>query len=137
LILIDTNVLMYSFGKDDPYRRASTQVLEAVANEELDANIDTEALQEILYFYSRRGERDWGLRVFDALLRVFAAPLPIAREDAVVARTLMGGYSRLHARDAIHAAVVLNHGLEAIISADRAFDEISEIKRLDPLELYP
>jgi hypothetical protein len=30
----------------------------------------------------------------------------------------------------------LNHDLEAIISADRAFDQLSEIKRLDPLELY-
>lgn len=137
MILIDTNVLMYSFGKDHPYRQASTQVLEDVASEELNANIDTEALQEILYVYSQRGERKWGLRVFDALLRVFPAPLPIAREETVIARTLMGGYASLHSRDAVHAAVVLNHGLEAIISADRAFDEISEIKRLDPLELYP
>jgi predicted nucleic acid-binding protein len=128
---------MYSFGKEHPYRQVSTQVLEDVASEELDANIDTEALQEILYVYSQRGERVRGLRVFDALLRVFPAPLPIAREETVIARTLMGGYSWLHSRDAIHAAVVLNHGLEAIISADRAFDEISEIKRLDPLELYP
>ena len=50
---------------------------------------------------------------------------------------MLEAYPQLEPRDAIHAAVVLNHGLEAIISADRAFDEITEIKRLDPLELHP
>jgi predicted nucleic acid-binding protein len=137
LILIDANILIYSFGREHPYRQASVRILEDVARQGLDGNIDTEALQEILYVYSQRGERARGLHAFDALLRVFPNPLPIAREDLVAARTLMGSYPWLHSRDAIHAAVVVNHGLEAIISADRAFDEITEIKRLDPLELHP
>jgi hypothetical protein len=44
----------------------------------------------------------------------------------------MGGYRGFCA----HATAVVRTGLEAIISRPR-FDEISEIKRLDPLELYP
>jgi predicted nucleic acid-binding protein len=137
LILIDANILMYSFGKEHRYRQASVQILEDIARSALDGNIDTEALQEILYVYSERGERERGLQVFDALLRVFPRPLPVEREDMLAARILMGSYSWLRSRDAVHAGVAIRHNLEAIISADRAFDEVTEIKRLDPLELYP
>ena len=38
-------------------------------------------------------------------------------------------------RDAIHAAVVFEHRLEGIISADRAFDGIAGLTRFDPKEL--
>ncbi len=70
------------------------------------------------------------------MLILFPAPLPVSGEIIAVARDILSAYPRLGPRDAIHAAVVLNQGLEAIISADRAFDEIREIKRMDPLELH-
>ena len=38
----------------------------------------------------------------------------------------------LGGRDAVHAATALQHGLAAIISPDRAFDEIPGLLRLDP-----
>ena len=136
-MLVDANVVFYATGGPHPYRGASSQILQDAARGTLDANVDVEVFQEVLHAYSLRGERRRGLSTFDDLLLTFPAPLPIGREDIIGARVLMERYLRLSARDCIHAAVVLNHGLEAIISADRAFDEITEIKRLDPLELYP
>jgi len=38
-------------------------------------------------------------------------------------------------RDLIHAAVMINNGLTQVISADKHFDAIKEIKRVRP-ELY-
>jgi predicted nucleic acid-binding protein len=71
------------------------------------------------------------------LLILFPTPLPVSGEIIAAARDILAAHPQVEPRDAIHAAVVLNHDLEAIISADRAFDQLSEIKRLDPLELYP
>ncbi len=136
-MLVDANVVFYATGGPHPYKGASSQILTDAARGVLEANVDVEVFQEVLHAYSLRGERKRGLATFDDLLLTFPAPIPIAREDIIGARYLMERYVRVSARDCIHAAVVLNHGLEAIVSADRAFDEISEIKRLDPLELYP
>ena len=41
----------------------------------------------------------------------------------------------LTTRDAIHAAVVFEHGLEGIVSADRDYDRIPGLRRLDPIVL--
>jgi len=137
LKLIDTNVVIYAAGRPHRYKAACTDILREAARSELpDYAIDVELLQEVLHFYHSRQHLRLGLEIFDDLLQTFAAPLAVTPRDVAVARDILARYPALSARDCIHAAVVLNHGLEAIVSADRAFDEITEIKRLDPLELH-
>ena len=134
--LIDANVFIYARGAPHPYREACRRLLaEIQAGQE--ANVDTEVLQEVIYVYWYRKHLERGLDYLDRLLVLFPAPLPVTGDIIVAARDILAAYPQLEPRDAVHAAVVLNHGLEAIISADRAFDEIAEIKRLDPLEMYP
>jgi predicted nucleic acid-binding protein len=137
LRLIDANVLIYARGAPHPYRAACRSLLAEVEGGRLEANVDTEVLQEIVhvYWYRRRLER--GLDYLDRLLVLFPTPFPVSGETIATARDILADHPRLEPRDAIHAAVVLSQGLEAIISADRAFDEIREIKRMDPLELRP
>jgi predicted nucleic acid-binding protein len=38
----------------------------------------------------------------------------------------------LDARDLIHLAVRLRHQIQEIISTDRGFDTVAEIRRIDP-----
>jgi len=138
LKLIDTNVVIYAAGRPHRYKAACADILREAARSELpDYAIDVELLQEVLHFYHSRQHLHLGLEIFDGLMQTFPAPLAVAPRDVAVARDILARYPALSARDCIHAAVVLNHGLEAIISADRAFDAITEIKRLDPLELHP
>ena len=42
---------------------------------------------------------------------------------------------KIKPRDAIHAAIALENGIETIVSYDRDFDKLEEIKRLDPHSL--
>ena len=132
--LIDTNVVMYSVGGAHPYKAYCERVFKMVAEAELEANIDTELLQEVLHVFRRRDKDAVGLGLFDQLLDVFPDPYPIARATATIARSLMGQHPLLGGRDAFHAAVVIEYGLEGIISADRAFDGITSVKRFDPKE---
>jgi predicted nucleic acid-binding protein len=137
LKLIDTNVVIYAAGRPHRYKAACADILREAARSELpDYAIDVELLQEVLHFYHSRQHLHLGLEIFDELMQTFPAPLAVTPREVAVARDILARYPVLSARDAIHAAVVLNHGLEAIISADHAFDEITEIKRLDPLELH-
>ena len=135
--LIDANVFIYARGAPHPYREACRHVLAEIQAGREEANVDTEVLQEIVYVYWYRKHLEEGLAYLDRLLVLFPAPVPVTGDTIAAARDILAAHPQLEPRDAIHAAVVVNHGLEAIISADRAFDQISEIKRLDPLELYP
>ena len=135
--LIDANVLIYARGGFHPYRDACRRLLAEVEADREDANVDAEVLQEVMHVYWYRKQLERGLDYLERLLVVFPTPLPVTGDIISATREILAAHPGLGPRDCIHAAVVLNHGLEAIISADRAFDEIPEIKRLDPLELYP
>jgi hypothetical protein len=52
--------------------------------------------------------------------------------DVSLAATLFEQYPQLSARDLIHVAVMQRMGAKHIVSADRAFDRIEGITRLDP-----
>lgn len=129
--LIDTNILVYAVGKAHPLKESVHHVLSDIAEGTLQANLDVEALQEILHLYSSRGERRKGFETLDDLLILFPNPISIGREEVEKARDLMRLYSFLGARDAIHAAVVITQGLEGIITADRVFDRIKRVRRFE------
>lgn len=135
--LLDTTVAVYAVGRPHRYKRACVQLLQDVADGTGDFNVDTELLQEVLYLYTARGERALGLSTCSDLLLMFPNPLPIAREEIVVAHGLLTDYPDLLPRDAIHAAVALANRLDGIVSADKVFDAIVNLRRYDPLALYP
>lgn len=135
--LLDANIFVYALGRLHPYQRPCERLLAEAEASPRGYNVSVEILQEVLHvFWGRRQLRD-GLRAFDLMVKIFPEPFPIERKDSLVARSILERHPDLSPRDAIHAAVVLNRGLEAIVSADRAFDELTEMTRLDPLELYP
>ena len=52
-----------------------------------------------------------------------------------VAMDILQRYPRLQSRDALHVAIALQHGLEGIVSTDKALDAVAEIARFDPADL--
>ena len=60
--------------------------------------------------------------------------LNVKRSVVLRAQKLMEKYG-IKPRDAIHAATALENGVETIVSYDRDFDKLEEIKRLDPRNL--
>ena len=97
--------------------------------------LDAETLQEILHFYSRREELDKGMEIVEGLLSRLTNIIAITADEIRAALSLMSGTRDLTARDAIHAAVVLEYDLEGIVSADRGYDRIPGLTRFDPIAL--
>jgi predicted nucleic acid-binding protein len=130
--LIDANILMYAAGAAHPNKEPSIRFLERVANGEVAATIDAETLQEILHRY--RAIERWadGRKVYDLARELFPDVIPVTASVLDRARTLLDGSTSLMARDALHAAVVLEEGLDGIYSYDRDFDHIPGIRRLQP-----
>ena len=130
--LIDTNIIIYSIGKVHPLREKCREVMEKAAKSEIAVNVDVEVLQELLYVYSSRGERRKGILTVSDILVLFPSPVSITKEEIFRAKELMDKYDFLVPRDAIHAAAVLTNRFEGLISTDKVFEEIREIKRFEP-----
>ena len=131
MILVDANIPMYAAGSDHPYKQPSLAFLEAVATGRIEAALDAEVLQEILHRY--RAIKRWsdGRLVFDRCRTIFDVVLPIEAEVVEHARWLLDAHEGLGARDALHASVAMEYGLEAICSYDRGFDEL-DLVRIEP-----
>jgi predicted nucleic acid-binding protein len=135
MLLIDASVVVYSIGRDHGYRAPAVALMERVRAGEIDVNVSTEVLQEVLNVYHRRGELARGLALFDDLITQFSAPLPITKQTLVSARGILERHPTLDSRDAVHAATVFEFALDGIISTDQAFDMIDGLRRFDPKEL--
>ena len=132
MILIDANVIMYAAGADHPHKRPSVALLERVAGGEVEATIDAEVLQEILHRYRAIGRWEDGRRVYDLTRQLFPAVVPVTAEVMDRARRVLDADGHIMARDALHAAVVMTEGREAVCSYDRDFDRIKGIVRREP-----
>lgn len=135
LKLIDANVFIYARGQPHPYRDPCRRLLANVRAGREHANTDTEALQEVMYIYWYRRREEIGLRYLDRLLNLFEAPFSVDHAIMLGARSVLGRHPRLDPRDAIHAAVVITHRLDGVISTDRGFDRIPGVTRFDPMDL--
>jgi len=129
---IDTNVPMYAVGAEHPLKKPCVAILEAVATGVLTAVTDIEVLQEILHRYTALGQRTRAAEVARLFLQVVPEALPITKDTFLLAIELHLSYTALQARDALHAAVMQQHSIGRIISADRHFDSLPGITRLDP-----
>ena len=113
-VFIDSNVPMYVAGGEHPNREPSRRFLDRVRRGEIEGCTSTEVLQEILYRYSALGRREVAREVYDLFVEICPVVLAVTLADTDRARDLLLGVSGISPRDAVHAGVMLNHGVEWI-----------------------
>ena len=123
---------MYAVGAEHPLKEPCLAILRSIASGELAAVSDVEVCQEILHRYTSLGEREQALHVARLFIKVVPETLPITKEDLLLSLEMHQRYPSLQARDSLHTAVMSNNGIQFIISADRQFNEVDEIERIDP-----
>lgn len=103
-----------------------------IAQEAVEAVTSTEVHQEILHRYLSLGRAEDARSLSKALQSIVPRTLAVDLADIVRARDLSILYPAVSARDLIHTAVMLNHGITCILSVDQHFDSIREVVRLSP-----
>jgi predicted nucleic acid-binding protein len=127
---VDANILIYSAVQSD-YRQPCLEILGAVARGESHGRISTAALEEVWYLElaGRAGDlsglTEHGYAIFSPLLPVTDETFHMALELDTPA---------IGPNDRLHVAACLAHGIDVIVSADAEFDEVSGIRRVDPLD---
>lgn len=137
-VFIDVNIPMYAAGRPHVYRAPSIWVLEQIVDGHLDAAIDAEIIQEVLYRFGAMKAWTMASTLARNLLTLIPNVYPVTSSDVALAVQLIERYGPqgVKVRDVIHVAVMENHSLTHIISTDRHFDQIDGITRLDPLTLF-
>ena len=137
-VFLDVNVFMYAAGAPHPYKAACVRILADMETGALTAAINTEVLQELLYRYTHIGIAEKGVQLCREILKYPLSILPVTEADLRLALDLFDTHrsTGLRPRDAVHAATMQNNGIADLISADKDFDLLDLIKRIDP-SAYP
>jgi predicted nucleic acid-binding protein len=135
---LDTAVPMYAAGAPHPYQLPCQWLMTEIAGGRMPVVIDAEVVQEILHRYGALGRFADAVAMATDVMTLVPQILPVTAADMQTAVTIFQQYAPrgVRARDAIHAAVMQNHQLPRIISADTHFDLIAGIVRLDPIALH-
>lgn len=132
-VLLDSNIPMYAAGAEHPYRRPCQQILQRALAGDLHAVTNVEVHQEILHRYLALRLPEKAREVSEDFEALVPTVLGLSLDDIRQARELALRYPQLPARDLLHVAVMLNHGIPVIVTADRHFDAVREVRRLDPI----
>jgi predicted nucleic acid-binding protein len=135
-IAFDTNVAIYARSDDtgSPFRASCRRLLELAAQGAFQAEASVEFVQEFVHVRTRLlGDRLAAAAEAVDLARAFTLH-PVEMVDVLRALDLFTAVPGLDALDAVHAATALRHGAEAIVTADRAFDRVPGLRRVDPRE---
>ena len=130
MILIDSNIPMYLVGASHPHKVDAQRLLEKLMSGRERMVTDAEVLQEILHRYIAVNRRDAIQPAFDALLGVVDDVLAVDRSVIDRAKRIVFGHARLSARDAVHLAVMEQHGIDRILSFDAGFDGFPGVTRV-------
>ena len=110
---------MYLVGAPHPHKIDAQRLLEKLIRDRQRLVTDAEVLQEILHRYVVINRRDAIQPVFDALLGVVDEALPVDAMAVGRAKQIVLEYQRLSDRDAVHLAVMEQHGIEQILHLPR------------------
>ena len=121
---------MYLVGAPHVHKSDARRLLEKVVGERQRLVTDAEVLQEILHRYVAINRRDAIQPAFDALLGIVDQVLPVDRPIAERAKQIVLAYQQLSARDAVHLAVMEQHGIDLVLTFDSGFDAFPGITRL-------
>jgi len=131
MTVVDTTILRYTAGDDDPLKGPCQQLMQRHLDHRLELSTTVEVIQEFAHTYARRRPRAVAVaqaRRFATVLRV----LVVTAEDLDLGLTIFESTSRLGGFDCVLAAAAINNRAEALISADQAFGEVPGLRWLDP-----
>ena len=130
MIFVDSNVPMYLVGAEHPNKVRVTRLLAQIVRENERLVTDVEVYHEVLHRYVSIRRHDAIDPAFASLDAIADEVFPVRMADLRVARELIASVSGISARDALHAAVMRNAGVERIFSLDRGFDACPGLQRL-------
>lgn len=132
--LYDTSIFVYALGGGHRYKEPCREIVRRAATGDLQGEASGDLLQEFVHQRARRtGDRAEAAKAARDIAKL-AWWHPVEPNDVQRGIDLFEAHADLDARDAVFAALAINRGIDAILSTDRAFDQIDGLERIDPAD---
>lgn len=132
MIVLDTMILAYAAGEEHELRDSCRRLVAAIGAGSVRATTTCEAVQEFVHVRARRRPRNEAASSGRAFVDLLNPLLVIDGSILDAGLGIFGRSKRLGAFDALLAAATMAARADALVSADRAFDEVRGLKRWDP-----
>jgi predicted nucleic acid-binding protein len=132
VIVLDTTVLVYAKGAAHPLRDPCRRLIDAIAQEQLDATSTVEVIQEFVHVRAQRRERSDAVALGGDYADLLAPLLTVDDEHLRRGLSLFERNERLGAFDAVLAATAIDTGATAFVSADSAFAGVTGLPHVIP-----
>ena len=132
MILLDTTVLVYAKGADHPLRDPCRELLARIADGTLEACTTVEVIQEFVHVRARRRGRADAAALGRDYAVLLSPLLTITAEDLETGLALFERSNALGAFDAVLAACAVRAEAHALVSADAAFTELTDLTHVVP-----
>ena len=136
MIVLDTTILAYAAGADHPLRDPCRRILEAASRGSLLAVTTTHVIEEFVHVRSRRLPRDDAAELGRRYSTLLAPLIATDSDDLTEGLRLFVVHPELGSFDAVLAAVALRRGADALVSADRAFSVVPDLRHVHPMDLH-
>lgn len=121
---------MYLVGSAHPHKTDAQRLVERLISDRERLVTDAETLQEILHRYVAIRRPDFIQPAFDTLLGITDQIFAVDQAAAERAKEIVLGRPRLSAHDALHLAIMEQHGIDRILTFDSGFDGYPGVTRL-------
>jgi predicted nucleic acid-binding protein len=130
---LDATIILLAAGEPSEARRACRSFLADEAASGTAFHMSVEGVQEVLFHRMRMVDRETAI----AEARALSDMVVLHPFDEVVLQTAVDlvATSSIRGRDAVHAATAIRGGFTEIVSADRDFDGIPGLRRIDPRDV--
>ncbi len=132
MIYIDSNIFFYAKIMDRKYGKACARIVEDIAHGKIKASISPLVAIEVANALKKYGMEE---EIKDTLNAILSLNMDIHPLDIIILRMAAEIFdeSGISPYDCIHAATMKAHGIKELISADKEFDKVANIKRIYPL----
>lgn len=133
-VYIDSNVFFYAKIMDKSYGPSCSAVLRSISSKGLDASTSALVPIEVANALTKYG---LGREVAAEVRAILSLPMevyPVEPSDVREGAEVYGESDR-SPYDCVHTAIMRRYGIANIVSADRDFDRIKGVRRLDPKSL--
>jgi predicted nucleic acid-binding protein len=132
VIVVDTTVLVYAKGAEHPLRDSCRTLIAAIAEGRLGATTTPEAIQEFVHVRARRRDRQDAATLGHDYAELLAPLLQITRAHLEAGLRSFERIDALGAFDAVLAAAAIAASATALVSADRGFAHVPDLRHVVP-----
>jgi len=128
---IDSNVFIFAYSDDKEVGKTCRKIISMIINKKIKAFTSVLTFDEIFYKIKKLKDRETALIVGELFLNLKNLTFVELDLDVLNYSLNLLKESNLEPRDSIHASSALSNNVSNVITNDKDFDKIKDIKRYD------